>query len=199
MSVAEWLAMALVGWTVVGLLGLTVSLVRRERQKLGQGVGSLVGVWVIYLAALAWFSHKQPERKVPMGHSQCFHARCFTVERAEEVQGFPAREHERLERLVRLTVRLTNRGKKEGQEAVRAYLRDAQGRQWQESVAVSGNPLSGRIMAESERVSEPVFHIAPDATGLELVLTHGKWSRHTLVIGDAESLGHRPEVLVLDR
>jgi len=196
MSGAEWLALAVVGWTVVGLLGLTVSLVRKERRKLGQGIGSLVGVWVVYLAALAWFSHTQPERRVAMGQSQCFHAMCFAMERVEEVPGFPAREHERL---VRLTVRLTNRGKTEGQEEVRAYLRDAQGRQWQESTAVSGNPLSGRIMAGSQRVSEPVFRIAPDATGLELVLTHGKWSRHMLVIGDAESLGHRLEVMILDR
>jgi hypothetical protein len=196
MSGAEWLALAVVGWTIVGVLGLTVSLVRRERQKLGQGVGSLVGVWVIYLAALAWFSHTQPERRVAMGQSQCFHAMCFTVEQVDEVPGFPAREHERL---VRLTVRLANLGKTGGQEPVQVYLRDAQGRQWQESAAVSGNPLNGKVMARSQRVSEPVFRIAPDATGLELVLTHGRWSRHMLVIGDAESLGHRPEVMVLDR
>ncbi|WP_263383209.1 hypothetical protein [Granulicella arctica] len=195
----EYLALALELWTVVGLLGLTVSLVRREHQKIWQGVGSLVGVWVVYLSVLAVVSHRQPEQRIAMGQPACIHTLCFTVERVEEVPGFPARNHERL---LRLTVPVTNRGKSEAQENLRGYLLDAQSRIWALSDAVSGNPLSGRVLAGMTTVSVPVFRLAPDATGLELILRHERWTRwlrHALVIGDPESLGHRPRVMVLDR
>jgi hypothetical protein len=192
----EYLALTLKLWTLVGVIGLTISVIRRERNKLWQGVGSLVGVWVVYLAVLYVVSYRQPEQRVAMGQPACFDAMCFTVERVEEIPGFPPQENVRL---ARVTVRVTNKGKKEAQEQVRAYLRDAQGRQWEPSNAVSGNPLNERVLPGGTIVSEPVFQLAEDATGLSLVLTHGRWSQHALVIGDPESLGHRLRVMVLDR
>ncbi len=192
----EYLALALELWTVVGLLGLTISVVRRERQKLWQGVGSLVGVWVVYLAILAVVSYRQPEQRVAMGQPACFHALCLRVDRVEEIPGFPARDNVRL---VRLTVQVTNHGKSETEEDLRAYLRDGQGRAWRLASAVSGNPLDERVLAGQSLVSEPVFQIANNATGLELMLTHAARWQHSLVIGDPESFGHRPRVLVLDR
>jgi hypothetical protein len=196
MSGFEYLALTLELWTVVGLIGLTISVVRRERQKLWQGVGSLAGVWLVYLTILFTFSYRQPEQRVAMGQAACMHSICYTVERLEEVPGFPARDNVRL---VRVVVQVTNRGRKEAREDVRAYLRDAQGRRWEPSDAVSGNPLHGRVLAGGTMVSEPVFRVARDATGLVMVLTHGRWSRQALVIGDPESLGHRLRVMVLDR
>jgi hypothetical protein len=197
MNLWEYLALGLELWTALGLLGLAISLARRERSKLQQGVWSLLGVWVIYLAVLLAVSFHQPEARVPLGQPLCFHAMCFTVERGEELPGFPARNRARL---VRVTLRVENRGKTMGaEEGVRAYLRDGQGRQWVETPGVSGNPLDGRVGPGGSVVSEPVFQVAPDATGLAMVLTHGRWSRHTLVIGDAESLGHRVRVMELGR
>jgi hypothetical protein len=195
----EYLALALELWTVVGALGLTISLVRQERQKLGQGVASLVAVWVIYLAALAVVAHRQPEQRVAMGRPACIHKLCYTVEGVDEVPGFPARNHERL---VRLTIVVKNQGKSETHEDLRGFLLDAQGRAWVASDAVSGNPLNGRVLAGTTMVSQPVFRLAPDAAGLELVLRHeraARWLRHSLVIGDPESVGHRMRVMVLDR
>lgn len=192
----EYLALALELWTAVGLLGLMISLIRRERRKLWQGVGSLVGVWMIYLAVLLVVSSRQPERRLTMGQPECFHRLCFTAVQVDEVAGFPARNHVRL---VRVTVRVVNHGSNAAHEDLTASLQDGQGRRWREAAAVSGNPLNGRVLARGTMVSEPVFQIAADATGLELLLRHGRWSRHALVIGDAESLGHQGEVLVLDR
>jgi hypothetical protein len=196
MSGFEYLALALELWSVVGLIGLGISLVRRERRKLREGVAALVGVWVIYLIVLFVFSSRQPEQRVPMGHSVCFHALCYKVERVEEISGFPVRNDVRL---ARVTVQVTNRGKSEAREPVRAYLRDAQGRRWEPSRAISGNPLNGRVLAGGTVVSEPVFQIAGNATGLEMVLTHGRWTRRMLVIGDPESLGHKLRAMALDR
>ncbi len=195
----EYLALALELWTAIGLIGLTISLVRRERQKLWQGVGSLVGVWVVYLVVLGVVSHREPEQRIVMGQPLCMHTLCFTVERVEEVPGFPARNHERL---LRLTVPVTNHGAGEMSEDLRGFLLDGQGRVWPVSDAVSGNPLGGRVLAGQTMVSLPVFRLAPEATGLVLMLRHGRWSRwlrHALVIGDPESLGHQRRVMLLDR
>jgi hypothetical protein len=196
MTGLEWLALGLELWTAVGLVGLTVSLVRRERHKLGQAVGSLVGVWLVYLVALLVVSYRQPEVRVPMGNSECFHALCYRVDRVEDLNGFPERNHVRL---VRVTVQVANRGKDEAHEDLKGYLRDAQGRRWEQTTGVSGNPLDGRVLARTTVVSEPVFQVANDASGLELVLTHGRSAKHALIIGDAESLGHRMRVMALDR
>jgi hypothetical protein len=48
-------------------------------------------------------------------------------------------------------------------------------------------------------VSEPVFKVAQDASGLALVLTHGRWQRGTLIIGGPESLLHRRTIVPLGR
>jgi hypothetical protein len=197
MSKLEYLALGLELWTAIGLLGLAISLARRERRKLLQGVSSLVGVWLIYLCTLWMVSHRQPEERVTMGKPSCFHTICYTVERVEEV---PAQKFSLLPnaRLLRVVVHVQNRGKEEAHEALRAYLRDAQGRRWAPSNAVSGNSLSGRMLPGATIVSEPVFQVAKDATGLTMMLTHGRWSRHALVIGDPESLWHRPRVMMLE-
>ncbi len=49
MSVRELLLIALVGWTAIGIVGVVVALVRRERVRVRKGLIWLVGVWVVYL------------------------------------------------------------------------------------------------------------------------------------------------------
>lgn len=199
MNAWEYLALALELWTAIGLIGLAISVARRERQKLWQGAGSLVGVWLVYLAVLAVVSYRDPEQRVPMGQSVCFHKLCYTLQQVEEMPGFPVRKHERL---LRLTIAVTNRGKTEAQEDLIGYLLDGRSRIWPISSGVSGNQLSARVLAGQTIISVPVFRVAPDATGFELALRHSRWSRslhHALVIGDPESLGHRQRLMMLDR
>ena len=199
MNAWEYLALALELWTAVGLIGLTISVARRERQKLWQGAGSLLGVWLVYLAVLVVVSHRDPEQRVPMGQPVCFHKLCFTIQQVEEVPGFPVRNGERL---LRLTMAITNHGKAAAQEDLDSYLLDSRSRIWPISSAVSGNPLSARVLAGQTITSVPVFRVAPEATGFALVLRHSRWSRslhHALVIGDPESLGHRQRLMMLDR
>ncbi len=57
--------------------------------------------------------------------------------------------------------------------------------------------LTGRVGAGAEMMSEPVFKVAADASGLELVFTHGRWQPGVLVIGDSDSWGHRRTVVEL--
>jgi hypothetical protein len=202
MTVRELLLIALVGWTAIGVVGVLIALVRRERARVRKGLIWLVGVWVVYLGVLVTVSIVQPRRVVPMGQDQCYDEMCFAVMGVDEVPrylgltGVGDRS-----RLVRVTVRVTNRGrgKAESEGLIRAYLVDGQGRRWEESRGVNGNRLTGRVEAGGTMVSEPVFKVAGDATGLGLVFTHGRWQPGVLVIGASDSLWHKRTVVLLGR
>ncbi len=204
MGFRELLLLALVGWTVVGALGVTVSLVRArrgfpgEREKGLRHLGWIVAVWVVYLAVLVGVSLGQRQKVVAIGQEQCFDEMCFAVTRVEELPGFLIRDGSRL---VRVSVRVTNkgRGRTQSESLIRAYLVDGQGRRWTESTGVGGVPLTAKVAAGDSVVSEPVFKVAKDAMGLRLVFTHGRWQPGVLVIGDSDSLLHRKTVVDLGR
>jgi hypothetical protein len=202
MNVRELLLVGLVGWTGLGIVGVLISLARRERAKVRKGWMWLVGVWVVYVAVVLGVSMAQPERVVAMGQEQCFDVMCFGVMGVDEVAQFVGRGDAKDDsRLVRVTVRVRNTGRARAQSEtlIRAYLVDGQGRRWRESSGVSGNQLTGRVVAGGEMISTPMFKVPADATGLRLVFTHGRWQPGVLVIGDSDSLGHRRTVVELGR
>lgn len=198
MNLRELLLLALVGWTAIGAVGVTISLVRRERARALRHLGWIAGVWTTYLAVLVAVSLRQPQKTVAIGQDQCYDEMCFAVTGVEEVPGFLIHDGSRL---LRVSVRITNhaRGRTESEKLIRAYLVDAQGRRWEESAAISGVPLTARVPAGDSVVSEPVFKVAGNATGLGLVFTHGKRQPGVLVIGASDSLLHRKTVVPLGR
>lgn len=184
-------------WTGIGLIGLFVSRRRGEQQRVRRGVTWLVAVWVVYLSTLVGVSLGQRQRVVAMGQPQCFDEMCFTVTGVEEVPGFLIRDGRRL---VRVSVRVTNRGHlAQSERLIRAYLVDERGRRWEESAGLSGVQLTARIAGGDSVTSEPVFRVAGDARGLELVFTQGWRQPGVLVIGDSDSLLHRRTVVQLGR
>jgi hypothetical protein len=198
MNLRELLLLALVGWTGIGAVGVTISLVRGERAKALRHLGWIAGVWATYLAVLIAFSLLQPQKTVAIGQDQCYDEMCFTVTGVEEVPGFLIHDGSRL---VRISVRITNhaRGRTESEKLIRAYLVDAQGRRWDELRGISGVPLTTKVMAGDSVASEPVFKVAKDATGLGLIFTHGWRQPGALVIGASDSLLHRKTVVPLER
>jgi hypothetical protein len=198
MSFWNLLVVALVAWTVLGAIGVSISLFFGERAKALRHLGWIFGIWAAYLAVLMGASLMQPQKIVTMGQNQCFGDVCFAVTSVEEVPGFLVHDGSRL---VRVSVRVSNRGR-EGNRTdrrVQAYLLDAQGRRWEESMGISGVRLTTAVPAGSSVMSEAVFRVAQDASGLALVLTHGRWQRGTLVIGGPESLLHRRTIVPLGR
>jgi hypothetical protein len=197
MRATELLLLGLAGWTAIGVVGVGVSLRRGERQRVRQGVAWLVGVWVVYLCLLIGVSLGQGQRVVAMGEPQCFDDMCFAVIRVEEIPGFLIRDGRRL---LRVSLQVRNRGRKAQSDGlIRAYLVDGQGRRWEMSPGVNGVQLTARVAGGNSVVSEPVFKVAADASGLGLVLTHGRWQPGELVIGDSDSLLHRKTVVALGR
>ena len=195
---AELLLLGLVLWTAIGVVGTTVRLARGERRLAGRGLLTIAVVWLLYLLVLMAVSWRQPVGVVPPGKEVCFDEMCFAVEGADEVEGFWARGQERA-RLVRVKVRIANRGKgrTESEALLRAFLVDEQGRRWDEVRGLGGVRLTARVAAGDTVLSEPVFRVSKDSTGLGLVLTHGRWQPGVLVIGDSDSLLHRPTVMQL--
>ena len=197
MKATELLMFGLVGWTAIGVIGIGVSLARGERERVRRGVGWLVGVWVVYLCVVVGVSLRQPQRVMAMGESQCFDEMCFTVTGVEELPDFLNRDGRRL---VRVSVRVTNHGRKtQGEGLIWAYLVDAQGRQWKQSPGLNGVELAVRVAGGGSVMSEPVFRVAANATGLRLVLTRGQRQPGVLVIGDSDSLLHKKTVVELGR
>ena len=197
MKATELLLLGLVGWTGIGVLGVGVSMWRGQRERVGRGVGWLVGVWLLYLCVLVAVSLAQRQRVVAIGEPQCFDDMCFTVTRVEQLPGFLIRDGRRL---VRVSVRVTNQGRKaQSEKLIRVYLVDAQARRWEMSPGVDGVPLTTRVMAAESVVSEPVFKVAANATELRLVFTHGGSQPGVLVIGDSDSWLHRRTVVRLQR
>jgi hypothetical protein len=198
MNLWELLLWGVAGWTAIGALGVSVSLVRRERDKALHGVAWIVGVWVVYLATLVTVSLVQPQRVVAMGQEQCFDDLCYAVVGVDEVPGFLIRDGSRL---VRVSVRVRNRGQSKTQNdaRMRAYLVDGQGRRWEESAGVSGVRLTARVAAGDSVVSEPIFKVASDATGLGVVFTQGWGQPGVLVVGNSDSWLHRRTVVKLGR
>lgn len=198
MSFWNLLGVALVAWTVLGAIGIAISLFLGERAKALRHLGWIFGIWAGYLAVVMGASLMQPQKIVAMGRDQCFGDVCFVVTGVEEVPGFLIQDGSRL---VRVSVRVSNRGREGSQSdgRVQAFLLDGQGRRWDESKGISSVPLTAVIPAGSSVVSEPVFKVAKDASGLALVLTHGRWQSGALVIGGPESLLHRRTIVPLGR
>jgi hypothetical protein len=122
---------------------------------------------------------------------------CFTVTGVDELPDFLNRDGRRL---VRVSVKVTNKGRKMQSEGlIWAYLMDAQGRQWKESPGLNGVELTTRVAGGGSVMSEPVFRVAANATGLRLVLTRGRRQPGALVIGDSDSLLHKKTVVELGR
>ena len=198
MNLREVLLIALVLWTVVEALGVAVSLIQGERAKGLRHTGWIGAIWAVYLFMLVTVSRVQPRKVVAMGEEQCFDEMCFSVTGVENLPGFLIKDGSRL---VRVSIRITNRGKHRAQseKLIRAYLMDNKGRRWEESAAISGVPLTARVPAGDSVVSEPVFKVAGNATGLGLVFTHGRRQPGILVIGASDSLLHRRTVVPLGR
>jgi hypothetical protein len=194
---AELLLWGLGAWTTLGVAGVGLSRLRGEQLRVRRGIAWLGGVWAVYLVVLIAVSLVQKQKVVAVGQPQCFDDMCFTVTGVEEVKGFLIHDERRL---LRVTVRVTNRGRSgESDGLIQAYLVDAQGRQWEESTGVNGVGLTAKVAGGDSVMSQPVFKVAGDATGLRLVLTH-RWKQPgVLVIGDSDSLLHRKTVVELGR
>src|ERR1700733_12260873 len=149
------LLLLLVGWTVLGTIGMLISLFLGERARALRHIAWIFGIWAVYLALVMGTSLMQPRKIVALGQDQCFGDVCFAVTGVEEVPGFLVHDGSRL---VRVAVRVSNRGRGEIERDghVQAFLLDSRGRRWDEATAISSVPLTSAVPAGSSVMSQPV-------------------------------------------
>jgi hypothetical protein len=197
MKIAELLLWAVAGWCAIGALGTTLSLSRGRRAEALHHAAWVAGIAGAYLLILLGVSVTQRQRVVGLGQEQCFGTMCFRVTAVDEVPSLVAGA---TDRTLQVRIAVSNHGPAAGdQSSIHAYLLDSRGRRWEPLPGLSGNALGTRIASGSEFVSQPMFRIPSDAAGLGLVLTHGGWQPRRFILGDPESLGHRPEIIDLGR
>jgi hypothetical protein len=153
-------------------------------------------MWLLYVVILLGVSLTSKRREVAEGKEECFHEICLKVEKTDVMPGYLARNGERV---VRVTVRMTNRSAvmSHRNAELSAYLLDAQGRRWREVPGLEGVRLTTTMPPGASVMSQPVFVVSKDATDLSLVLTRGWSLPGLLVIGDPDSLMHAPVAVPL--
>ncbi|MDE1175988.1 MAG: hypothetical protein PW789_05210 [Edaphobacter sp.] len=192
----RFLLVLLVGWTAIGVVGITVSFVNQERTKALKNLGWMIGIWVVYLGALLGTSLHQPQRRLAPGTPQCFGNMCFSVAGTEELPGYLMHQG----RLLRVKIIIQNRGTTPKNESgIQAYLVDQQGQRWTEVPGLTGNRLDARVQPGATVISEPVFKLPADVQPQGLIFGHGRFYSGILTIGDSESLLHRPTIALLHR
>ena len=197
MKVTELLLYGVAGWSGIGVVGVGISLARRRRAEAKKHSAWIAAVAGVYLLVLLGVSLGQQQKAVAIGQDQCFEEMCFAVTAVDEVPGLVVGDDSRV---VRVTIRVTNRGStSRADEAISAYIADSRGRKWEQLAGLSGNRLNARVASGGQMVSQPMFRVAKDAAALGLVFTHGAWQPRRLLIGDSDSLGHRKTMVALGR
>ena len=189
MKLTELLLYGVAGWCSIGAVGVIISRAqgrRVEAVKHSAWIASVVGIYLLMVLAV---SIGQRQKVLAVGRDQCYDEMCFAVIGVDEVPGLVAGDDARV---VRVTIRVKNRGRSgQAEDLISAYVTDSRGRISEPLAGLSGNRLNGRVAAGGEIVSQPMYRVAKDAEGLELVFTHGNWQPRRLVIGDSDSLAHR--------
>jgi hypothetical protein len=195
---ARLLLVALLGWTALGAIGVTISFRRGERFQGRRNLGWIAAIWLIYIGILLAVSLAAKPRVVPRGQDYCFDSLCFSVVRTETVPGYLAT---RGERIVKVYIRIANHSDKRnsGDSHLKLYLVDANGRRWDEAPGLEGVHLSTPVGPRQTILSAPVFNVSHAAKGLRLVLTHDHSLSYLLLLGDTGSIFHSPTYFSLDQ
>ena len=159
----------------------------------------------LYCGALLVTSALQPRDVVAVGQPRCFDEWCLAVDGARR-QGVIGGARARGDYVI-VSTRILNRGRgrRQRERDVYALLRDERGdvyRQSQEgeaalmrSTGVAAQLTDSIDAGASERV-ELVFDVPKEGQSYEFIAAHA-WFPHALIIGDPESLFHRPTVVLL--
>lgn len=195
MRVFNWLLAGLVGWSAIGTVVALLAFSLGDRRGALRSFGWIAGAWAIYLAALFTVSARQQGKIIPAGQEECFGKMCFSV---AGVSASPEFKGEGGGRLVQVSVQVRNTGDEIARvDDLRAYLVDAGGDRWSQTVGLGGVPLTVRLPGSATTRSVPVFRVEGDPGRLGLVLTRGHSGLGWLVIGDTDSPGHARTVLNL--
>ncbi len=197
--------------SVAGWIGAGVVAARKGLRSGLRILAVWIGLASLYTAVVGVVALVSPQRAFRRGESRCFDDWCVAVQDVVSAPELgPAERPARpLGRFLVVTLRLSNRGlgpQRAGSAAVR--ILDAAGRRWEVSKAGQrawddahgpSAPLTDRIPGGGSYATTRVFDVPVAARGLGLAIEHPVgFSPAWFVIGDDDSLLHKPTVLLLE-
>lgn len=175
--------------TITILLATAVAAVRGNRQRalgLLRGLGGLIGV---YLAVVIVVSIVSPRRLIPMKEPRCFDDWCVSVDRVDRT---PAGTEVSYAVTLRLSSRARARAQREN--GVSVYVLDDRGRRFEPRENPQDVPFNVLLHPGESVDATRRFLLPADVQGPGLVVAHERFPG-ILIIGDDQSLFHKPSVI----
>ena len=180
-------------------------LLRRRAAQSGRVLRRWAVCALVYVCVLVAVSLIQSQRSIPAGRPQCFDEWCVVIDGATRRHAIGATSA--VGDFIVVTARVENqgRGRPQREADVYAELRDDRGQRYLasprgqtalEQQTVVHSTLRDSVAAGHATRVELVFDVPPTAQQLSVVVRHD-WFPHALIIGDPESLMHRPVVVPL--
>ena len=159
----------------------------------------------LYVLVLLATSAIEPQKVVAMGQPRCFDEWCVAVDASSRQDVIGSAHARGTYVIVRARILNHGRGRRQRERDVYALLRDDQGNQYRQSA--EGQSALTRLTGNSSQLTDPieagasmsvslVFDVAKQPQSLQFIVAHA-WFPHALIIGDSESLFHRPTVVLL--
>lgn len=188
----------------VTLIRALYLLVRRRTARAGTVLKRLGVCAALYVLLLLVVSASQPTTVLAMRVPQCFDDWCIAVDSASRQPNIGGTNSAGAFVIVHGRV-LNNARSAERETDVSAILLAGDGRRYSRSEAGqralverggAGHALTDMVAPGSANQFSMVFDVPKDADSLAFVTTHG-WFPGALIIGNSQSLFHRPSVVPL--
>lgn len=187
--------------STVGLVAAVVLLIRRRFTAGNRLLLTLAISWAAYLSIVFLVAAMARPQIVPLNHDLCFDEMCFAVANVATTRRIGSATASGIFYVV--TVRVSNhaRGRAQSELGLCALLWSGDRRIEPSSIAQREGveshpdslPLTARIQPGQSILSEQVFDVPTQATGLGLFFSHG-FTPGYFVIGECP-LFHRPTML----
>jgi hypothetical protein len=194
---------------VVALFSLFYFLLRRQWRRATRISLALVSFLVVYAATLISVALLSPQHVFAMHEDRCFDDWCISAERVVQVPALSAASASVVAHGVfyLVTVRVSSRAKGITQRAldVQVYLLDAKSQRYDPSTAgqqvldasgQGGQQLTSELTPGASFTRTIVFDMPKYASHLTLLVDHGLFPG-MLIIGDEQSILHRPTIINL--
>lgn len=191
--------------TICTVLRVVYLLLRGRRNECRSPIRRWMMCAGLYALALLATSALQPRTVVAVGQQRCFDDWCVAVDSSARQKVIGSAHARGTYVIVRGRILNRGRGRTQRERDVYAVLRDDRGNQYRE--AAEGEDALTRVTGDSSHLTDAidagaskrvslVFDVPGDQPSLVFIVAHA-WFPHALIIGDSESLFHRPTVVLL--
>jgi hypothetical protein len=192
MSVFDLLFIVVFVSTLVAIVVIGVAAILGRRALARRIVAVLAAAIALYLSVVIVVSIATPRRVLPLGHEQCFDDWCVSV---VDVKKKPAAGGA----LYTVAFRVISRARHRAQRGLNtvAYMIDDAGKRY-DPLPSDAVPFDVLLNPQQEVITERIFELPETAPNPVIVVSHGAGFPGWFIIGDANSLFHRPTVVQFD-